>query len=143
MPSPSILYSLSYSPSFFSFLLDILHLYISNVISFLFPLQNPPISCSSPCFYEGVPPHTFQLPTQHPGIPLHWGKGPSQNQGPLLLLMPANTILCYICNWSHGSFYVYALVGDFAPGSSGGSGWLILWFLLWGCKPLQLLQSFL
>ena len=46
---------------------------------------------------------------------------------------------CYICIWSH----VYSLVGGLVPGSSGESGWLILLFLLWGCKPLQLLQSFL
>jgi hypothetical protein len=25
------------------------------------------------------------------------------------------------------------------PGSYGGTGWFILLFLLWGCKPLQLL----
>jgi hypothetical protein len=25
----------------------------------------------------------------------------------------------------------------------GESGWLILSFILWGCKPLQLFQSFL
>jgi hypothetical protein len=30
----------------------------------------------------------------------------------------------------------------FSPRSSEGSGWLILLLFLWGCKPLQLLQSF-
>ena len=35
------------------------------------------------------------------------------------------------------------LVGSLVPGSSGRSGWLILLFFLCGCKPLQLLQSFL
>jgi hypothetical protein len=34
---------------------------------------------------------------------------------------------------------VYSLVGSLVPGSSGGSGWLILLFFLWGCKLLQLL----
>ena len=43
---------------------------------------------------------------------------------------------------SHGSLHVYSLVGGLVPGSSGGSGWLISLFILWGCKPLQLLQSF-
>jgi hypothetical protein len=36
-----------------------------------------------------------------------------------------------------------SLVGGLVPGSSGESGWLILLFLLWSYKPLQLLQSFL
>ena len=41
-----------------------------------------------------------------------------------------------ICNWSH----VYSLVGGSVPGSWGEeSGCLILFFFLWGCKPLQLL----
>ena len=33
-------------------------------------------------------------------------------------------------------------VGGLVPGSSGVSGWLILLLFLWGCKQLQLLQSF-
>ena len=37
---------------------------------------------------------------------------------------------------------MYFLVGGLVPGISGGSAWLILLFFLWGCKPLQLLQSF-
>jgi hypothetical protein len=40
-------------------------------------------------------------------------------------------------------FHVYSLVAGLVPGSCGGTGWFILLFLLWGCKPLQLLQSFL
>jgi len=51
--------------------------------------------------------------------------------------MPNKAILCYICSWSHGSVHVYSLGGGLVPGSSG---WLVLF--LWGCKPLQLLQSF-
>jgi hypothetical protein len=47
-------------------------------------------------------------------------------------------ILCYICSWSH----VYSFVDGLVPGSSGGSGWLILLFFLWGCKPLQLHSPF-
>jgi hypothetical protein len=38
---------------------------------------------------------------------------------------------------------VYSLVGGLVHGSSGGTGWFISLFLLWGCKPLQLLGSFL
>ena len=52
-------------------------------------------------------------------------------------------ILCFICNWRHGSLHVYSLFGCLVRGSSGVSGWWILLFFLWGCKPLQLLQSFL
>ena len=60
----------------------------------------------------------------------------------LLSLMFHKTIFCYICSWSHGSLHVYSLVGGLVPGSSGGTGWFVLLFLLWGCKPLQVLGSF-
>jgi hypothetical protein len=73
-----------------------------------------------------------------PGIPLHGGIEPSQDQGSLLPLMTDKAILCYICSWSHGSLYVYSLVDGLVPGSSEGTDW----FLLWGCKSLQLLGSF-
>jgi hypothetical protein len=45
--------------------------------------------------------------------------------------MPDKIIPCYICSWSH----VYSLVDDLVPGSSGGSGWLILLFFLWVQTP--------
>jgi len=89
-----------------------------------------------------LPIHPLQ--PQHPGIPLHWGNKPSQDQGPLLLLIPDNTILCYICSWSHGSLHVYSLVGGLVPGSSGVGGervWLV--DIVVDCKPLWLLHSFL
>ena len=81
--------------------------------------------------------HTLLLPC--PGIPLCWAIKPSQDQGPLLSLMSHKVILCYICGWSLESLLVCSLV----PGSSGGTSWFILLFLLWGCKPLQVLGSFL
>jgi hypothetical protein len=127
---------------FFIFLLDILCIFISNVIPF------PGFSCGislfhspSPCFYEGAP----HPPTTHsPGIPLHWGIKPSQDQEALLLLMPDNAILCYICRWSHGSLQVYSLAGGLVPGSSGEGDWLVdIVVLPMGCKPLHHLQSFL
>ena len=77
-----------------------------------------------------------------PAIPLHWGMEPSQDQRPLLPLMTNKAILCYICSWSHESHHVYSLAGGLVQGSSRISVWLVL-FLLWGCKCLQLLQSFL
>jgi hypothetical protein len=57
--------------------------------------------------------------------------------------MTDKAILCYICGWSHRSFHMYTLVGGLVPGSSEGTGWFMLLLLLWGCKPLQLLGSFL
>jgi hypothetical protein len=109
-----------------------------------FPNFPPRNSLSHPhpsCFYEGVPhPPTHPVPPPCPTIPLHWGTKPSWDKGPLLPLMPYKVILCYIYSWSHGSLRVYSLVGGLNPGSSG---WLTLLFFLWGCKPLQLLPSFL
>jgi hypothetical protein len=55
-------------------------------------------------------------------------------QGPLLPWIHDKAILCY---------HMYSYVDGLVPGSSWGSGWLILLFFLWGCNPLQLLQSFL
>ena len=56
--------------------------------------------------------------------------------------MSEMVIFYYICCWSRGSLHVYSLVGGLIPGSSGGIGWYILLFLLWGCKPLQSLGPF-
>jgi hypothetical protein len=99
--------------------------------------QKPPNPSCSPCLYEGVPPPT---PPPCPHISLHWGIEHSQEQGPLFPLMPNMAILCYICSRNHGSLHVYSLFGGLDTRSFG---WLILLFFLWGCKPLQLLQSFL
>jgi hypothetical protein len=116
---------------FLPFLLDIfLYLYFKYYPLSWFPIQKPPSLSPSPC----SPSHPLLLPG--PGIPLHWGIETSQDQGPLLPLMTDKAILCYIWGWSHGSFHVYSLVGSLAPGNSGGTGWFILLFLLWGCKPL-------
>jgi hypothetical protein len=98
-------------------------------------LSHPP----SPCFYDDVPPsnHTFPPPTSL--FPYTRASiKPSWVQGPLLPMMHDKAILCYICSWSHG----YSFFDGLVPGSSGGSGWLILLLLLWGCKPLQFLQPF-
>jgi hypothetical protein len=122
---------------YFSFLLGILFIYISNVISFLiFPsgnlLSHPPF----PCFCEGTPyPFTYPLPPHRPGIPLYWGI----DQGPLFPLMPDKAIFYYIQGWSNGSLNVYPLVGGLVPGSSG-VGWCGVWLvvivvLLMGLQP--------
>jgi hypothetical protein len=77
----------------------------------------------------------------HSSIPLCWGIKSPQDQGPPLPLLSGKAILCYICIWSHGSLPVYSLVGGLVPGSTRLSGQLM--FFLWGCNPLQFLQSFL
>jgi hypothetical protein len=106
---------------FFFFLYWIFLIYLSNIIPFLdFSPRNPLYHLPSPFFYGDVPPLTHPLPPPYTQIPLHWGIYPSQDQGPLLPLTPNKAILCYICNWSHGSLHVYSLVGGLGPGSSGG-----------------------
>jgi hypothetical protein len=101
-----------------------MYLHFKCFPSLSFPSENPLTHLLSPCFYEGAPPpntHTQPLPPHLPGILLHWGIKLSQDKEPLLL-MPDNPILCYICNWSHGSLHVYSLVGSLDSGSSGESG---------------------
>jgi hypothetical protein len=113
--------------SYFKKLLDIFFTYISNVIPFPgFPSKN---TLSHP-------------PTPYPGIPLYWGTEPSQDQRPLLPLMSHKAILCYICDWNHGSLHLYSSVDVLVPGNAEGTGWFILLFLLWNSKPLQQLWSF-
>jgi len=114
---------------------------ISNVIPFPgFPSINP-LSHPLPLASMKVSPH----PTIHPflrpcsDIPLHWDIKHRQDQGFLLPLMFNEVPIYYACRWSHGSVHVYSPDGDLVPGNSG---WLVLLFL-WGCKALQLLQSFL
>jgi hypothetical protein len=103
----------------------------------LYPILPPPASVR-----VLTHPLTHSLPPPRPDIPLYWGMEPSQDQGPPLSLMSDKAILCYI-SWSHRSFHVNTLVDGLVSGNSGWSGWLILLFLLWGCKPLQLPCSFL
>ena len=104
---------------------------------FWYPHQKPVPTSLSPC----SPTYPFLLPC--PGIHLHGSIEPSLDQGPLLPLMTNKAILCYICSWSPVSLHIYSSVGAFVPESSVGTGWFILLFFLWGCKPLQLLGSFL
>ena len=114
--------------------MDILFIYISNLISFPgFPSRNPPSHTPSLCFYESAPLPTNPLP----GIPLHWDMDPSQDQGPLFPLMSNKVILCYICDWSQGFLHVYSWVGSLIPGSNGGYGWLIFLFFLWVTNPFS------
>jgi hypothetical protein len=109
---------------------------VSSTLKPPYPIPSPPASMRVfPQLYPLQPPHSL--------ITVHWGIEPSRDKGSLLSLMPNKAILCYIYGWSHGSLHMYSLIGGLVPENSGGSGWLILFFFLWDCKPLQLLQSFL
>ena len=104
------------------------------------PPKNPPIPSSLPLFLWGCCSFHLPIPTSPASVPLHWGIYPAlKEQGPLLPLMHVIAILCNICSWSH----VYIFVDGLLPGSSCGTGWLILLFFLWGYNPLQLFWSFL
>jgi len=132
----------SYCPSsssssmiFISFFIGYFLIYISNVIPFpSFPSINPYAFPPSPCLYEGTPLPTQSFLPPHPDMSLHWGIEPWQNQGPLLPLMPNKATSATYATEAMG----LPLNGGLVPGSSD---WLVLF--LWGCKPLQLLQSFL
>jgi hypothetical protein len=54
------------------------------------------------------------------------------SEAPYPILPPHASMRVFICSWSH----VYSLVDGLAPGSSGRSGWLILFFL-WGCNSFS------
>ena len=98
-----------------------------------YPLSSPPSTLLT------NPP----TPATWSWIPLFWGIDFSQDQGSLIPLMTYKSILCYKCSWSHESLHVYSFDNGLVSGSSGCTDWFILLFLLWGCKPLQLLGSFL
>ena len=119
----------------------IFFIYFSNVIHLLcFPSANTLCHAPSFLFLRGCSAnHTLLLST----LTLTNAE-PQTFTGPRapLPLIPDKAILCYIGSWSQGSFHVYSLLGVLVSGRSWGSGWLILLFLLLGCKPIQLFHSF-
>jgi hypothetical protein len=105
----------------------------------LYPIPPPPASMR-------VLPHPLTHPHTLAFLPWHSPTlGHQTLRGPRAVppIMSNKVILCHICGQSHGSLHVYSLVGDPVPGSSRGSSLLTLLLLPWGCKPPQLLQSFL
>jgi len=99
------------------FLLDILFIYISNVIPFPgFAPRNPLFHPFFPCFYEGAPPPIHSHLPPCPGIPLHWDIKTSQDQGPLL--PPDKAILCSSATYAAGTM-----------GLSMCTLWLVVWSL--------------
>jgi hypothetical protein len=145
VPHLQILLPINSFPSFSLFLnCTYMNLFLFYCLFYLFTFQMWPLYPVSP------PQIPYCLPTSpvsmrllpHPLSHSHISAlaftcaGPlTQDQGDPLPQMPDKVILCYICSWSHRSLHVYSLVGSLVPGSFGGTGWLILFFL-WGCKPL-------
>ena len=114
--------SLSLYPDHF-FLLVVLFIYISNVISFpWFSSTNPLSHHTWPCFYDVFSQPTYPQLAHHSSILLCRVIKPSQDQEPPLPFMPDKLILWYLCNWSHESLHVYTLFGGLVPGSSEDSG---------------------
>jgi len=139
LPSFLSFFFLSFFLSFFlfSFFIGYFNLHFKCYSLSKCPVHRPPSLPPSSIRVFPLPNHPSFLPP-HPDLS-YTGVHPWQDQGLLLPLVPNKAILCYICSWSHGSVHVYSLDGGLVPVSSG---WLALLFL-WGCKPLQLLQSFL
>jgi hypothetical protein len=109
------------------FLLDILLIYISNVIPFSgFPSTNPlshPPSHASMKVLPYLPTHPYltTLAVPYTGASnLYKTKGLSSHRCQTRLF-----ILCYICDWSHGLLHVYTLIGGLVPGSWEERVWLI------------------
>ena len=119
------------------FIGNFMHLYFKCYPLSRFPFLNPPIPSPSPYFLFGWSPiHPTTPMSPHRPYPTLGNQAFPGPRASLLLLMPDNGILWYICGWSHGSPHVYSLGGGLVPGISAGSVWLILLFFLWGCKPL-------
>jgi hypothetical protein len=95
----------------------------------------------TPLPLRGYSPPTDPLPPHRSIILLLWGFKPQQDQVAPLPSTSDKAVLCYIFSRNHGPTHIYSLVGGLVPGSFGGSGYLILFFL-WGCSPLQFLQPF-
>jgi hypothetical protein len=61
-----------------------------------FPLCQAPIPSPLPCFFEGIPLHTYPFMPNYPSIPIHRGIKPPQDQGPPLPLMPDKATSAFI-----------------------------------------------
>jgi len=122
------------------FLIGYFFIYSSNVIPFPIFLTISPHPIPLPFFYKGVPPpQLLPFPAPHSDILLHWDVQPWQDQEFLLPSVPNKAILYYTCSWSHEFVHMYPLGSGLVKESPGR---LVLLFF-WGCKDIQLLQSFL
>jgi hypothetical protein len=119
---------IDYFLSSFTFLLDILFIYISTVIpfpgfSFTNPISHLPPLLLWGCSPTHPPTHSYLNVLAFPytgalslhrtqGLPSYWCQ------------------ISYLCSWCHGSLHVYSLVDGLVPGSSSvcvcvGGGWLV------------------
>ena len=129
----------------FSFSFSFLFSFICSLFTFQtlspFPVSLPPGNSlshpPSPCFYEGVPLPMHLLPPPRPtlrhlssllrtkNLSFHWCMTkPSFATYAHMQLKP-----CVLLCWWLSPFKFWVV----------GSGWFILLFFPWGCKPLQLI----
>jgi hypothetical protein len=116
-----------------------------------FPLWEPPSHLPSPCFYEGAPPPTH-LPTPA-FLPWHCltlghRAFPGPRASPPTDARKGNPLLhTQLEPWVPPYVLFGMWLSPWELWAGGGrvkvSSWLILLFFQCGCKPLQLLQSFL
>ena len=92
----------------------------------------PPTDSMRVCLHPST-----HFPPSYPRIPLHWGIKFSQDQGLLLPLMPHKAILCYIYGWSQVHICTSMHTPLLVVLDPGSSGWLMLLFFLWCCKPFR------
>jgi hypothetical protein len=123
---------------FFLFIRYFLYLHFKCYPLYSFPLRKPPILSLLPLLTN--PPYSH-----FPVIALFYTGA--------LSLYKAKSLFSHWCptrpssvTYAAGaieSHHVCSLFGGLVPGSSRGTDWFIMLFLLWGCKALQLLGSFL
>ena len=105
---------------------------------FLSPLWNSPYHPSSPCFMRVFPPH----PSTPTSPPLHYNGISSLHRTKGLFSLWWYTRPFSATYEAGAMFSALSTVWYFSTWSYGGSGWFILLFFLWDCKPLQLLHTF-
>jgi len=123
--------------------LDTFFIYTSNIIPLpCFPSRHPLSHPPAPASMRVLPhPPTLPpppLPWQPPTLGHQAFPGPRASlpidvrQGHPLLHTGRR----------HGLPHVYSLVGGLVPGSSGGSGWLMMLFFLWVANPFSSYSPF-
>jgi len=107
----------------------------SNFLSSLFMLDISPLSDYIILFFLFLSSSFLPYNTTPLENPLHWGSNLGRNKGFSFHWCPARP--------SSATYAVGAMCQSLDSGLvPGSSGWLALLFL-WGCKSLQLFQSFL
>jgi hypothetical protein len=107
-----------------------------------YPPSTNPLSHLPPPASMRMLPHssTHTSPLQHPPILRHRASTGPRASLPIDTRQDHPLLHMQLEAWVPP--FVYSLVSGLVPGSSLGSGWLILLSFLWGYKSLQLLPSF-